>query len=111
MPNKTTLNEKLELLIDGVWRQGSTGVTEDVINPATEEVIGILPHASTEDMDEALDAAEKAFIEWRNTSAWKRGDILKEAAKILRDRADHVAELLTLEQGKTLPESKGEVIR
>jgi succinate-semialdehyde dehydrogenase/glutarate-semialdehyde dehydrogenase len=111
MPNKTTLNEKLELLIDGVWRQGSTGVTEDVINPATEEVIGILPHASAEDMDEALNAAEKAFIEWRNTSAWKRGDILKEAAKILRDRADHVAELLTLEQGKTLPESKGEVIR
>ena len=53
--------EKLELLIDGEWRQGSEGKTEPVINPATEEVLAECPHASTADMDQALDAAEGHF--------------------------------------------------
>ena len=53
--------EKLELLINGQWRQGSEGKTEPVYNPATGEVLGQLPHASTADLDEALAASEKAY--------------------------------------------------
>jgi succinate-semialdehyde dehydrogenase/glutarate-semialdehyde dehydrogenase len=103
--------EKLELLIDGTWRQGSTGETEEVINPATEDVIGTLPHASTDDLNQALESAERAFKEWRAVSAWDRGDLLKRAADILRSRMDQVAETMTLEQGKPLPEAKGEILR
>jgi succinate-semialdehyde dehydrogenase/glutarate-semialdehyde dehydrogenase len=51
--------ETLELLINGKWRQGSGGKTEPVYNPATGEVLGELPHASTADLDEALAASEK----------------------------------------------------
>ena len=51
--------EKLELFIDGEWRQGSEGKSEDVLNPATEEVLAQCPHASIADLDQALTASGK----------------------------------------------------
>lgn len=101
--------EKLELLIDGVFRQGSEGKTEDVINPADESVLGELPHASKSDLDEALAAANRMFPLWRDTPAFKRAQILKKAAQLMRDRSDDIARILTLEQGKVYAESKVEL--
>ena len=56
--------ETLQLFIDGKWTDGTSGITENVINPATEEVLGKLPHASQADLDAALAAADRGFKVW-----------------------------------------------
>ena len=101
--------EKLELFIDGAFRQGSEGKTEDVINPADESVLAELPHASKSDLDEALAAADRMFPVWRDTPAIQRAQVLNKAAQLMRERIDSIGRTLTLEQGKTFPEAKGEV--
>ena len=102
--------EKLELLIDGEWRAGSDGKTEPVINPATEETIGDLPHASAQDLDHALAAAEKAFPVWRDTAPYDRGKIMQKAAALMRERSKEIAETLVLEEGKVFAEAHIEVM-
>ncbi len=101
--------EKLELLVDGDWRQGSDGITEDVINPATEKVLGQLPHASSSDLDQALFAADRAFKSWRKANPHQRAKLLKRVAALIRENAEHIARVMTLEQGKTLAEARTEV--
>lgn len=97
------------LHIGGQWRAASTGKTIDVVNPATEEVIGKLAHASMADLDEALDHAAQGFTVWRKTSAYERAKLLRKAADLLRDRAENIARLLTMEQGKPLAEARAEI--
>ncbi|MDC0969851.1 NAD-dependent succinate-semialdehyde dehydrogenase, partial [Alphaproteobacteria bacterium] len=82
----------------------------EIINPATEEVIGKVSHARKEDLDIALNAAEKAFNSWKNVSAYERSKILRKAADIVRSKADEIATLMTLEQGKPLVEAKMETM-
>ncbi len=101
--------EKLELLINGQFRQGSEGKNEPVYNPATGEVLGALPHASKADLDEALVASEKAYKIWRGETALSRQKTLEKACRILEDRFDEVAENLTKEMGKPLAEAKLEL--
>ncbi|WP_340588708.1 NAD-dependent succinate-semialdehyde dehydrogenase [Erythrobacter alti] len=101
---------ELHLLIDGEPVSGGGRQTEEVINPATEEVLGTLPHASGDDLDRALEAAQRGFHEWRKTSADKRASILTKAAALLRERADAIGEMLTREQGKPLAEGRGEAM-
>ena len=101
--------EKLELFIDGAFRQGSGGKTEDVINPADESVLGELPHASKSDLDEALAAADRMFPIWRDTPAIQRAQVLNKTAQLIRERIEPIGRTLTMEQGKTLPEAKAEV--
>lgn len=98
------------LHIAGEWRQARSGRTIPVLNPATEEVIGQVAHAGTDDLDEALEAAEAGFAIWRKVSAFERSKLMRKAADIFRSRADEVAKLMTLEQGKPLPEAKMEVL-
>jgi succinate-semialdehyde dehydrogenase / glutarate-semialdehyde dehydrogenase len=81
-----------------------------VVNPATGEKIGTIPHAATSDLDRALAAADKGFKVWRKVSAFDRSKVMRKAADILRERADKIATLLTMEQGKPLAEAKGEVL-
>ncbi len=102
--------EKLELLIDGEWRPGSDGKTEPVINPATEETIAELPHASPQDLDHALAAAEKAFPVWRDTAPYDRGKVMQKAAALMRERSKEIAETLVLEEGKVFAEAHIEVL-
>ena len=98
--------EELAMYIDGEWCQGGDGAGEDVINPATEEILARLPHASIADLDRALAAASKGFAQWRATSAYDRGGILYKAGDLIRQRADAIARTLTLEQGKGLAEGE-----
>tara|TARA_B100001029_G_scaffold63719_1_gene51575 strand:- start:161 stop:1603 length:1443 start_codon:yes stop_codon:yes gene_type:complete len=98
------------LYINGKWRPAASGETLDVINPATEEIIGNVARAGKADLDEALEAADKAFIKWKTTSAFERYHILRKAAELMRKRADIIAEIMTIEQGKPLAESKGETL-
>ncbi|MEE9266210.1 MAG: aldehyde dehydrogenase family protein, partial [Gammaproteobacteria bacterium] len=102
--------EELAMYIDGKWCQGSDGAGEDVINPATEETLARLPHASAADLDRALAAAARGFAQWRATSAYDRGAILYKAGDLIRERADTIARVLTLEQGKALAEARMEVL-
>jgi succinate-semialdehyde dehydrogenase/glutarate-semialdehyde dehydrogenase len=100
--------EKLEMYIAGAWCAGSEGAAEDVINPATEEAIGRVPHASIADLDRALAAAGKAFAAWSQMPAVERGAILEKAAQLMRERLEAIATTLTLEQGKPIAESRAE---
>ncbi|MCI3278142.1 NAD-dependent succinate-semialdehyde dehydrogenase [Streptomyces cylindrosporus] len=101
----------VRMYIAGEWCQGGTGRTAPIVNPATEEVIGQVPLATTADLDRALEAAEKGFRTWRNTSVAKRTQILHAAADLLTERAAEVGRIMTLEQGKPLAESTGEARR
>src|ERR1700760_4366779 len=100
----------VSLFIDGAWGPAAAGRTIDVVNPATGEKIGTIPHAATSDLDRALEAADKGFRTWRKVSAFDRSKVMRKAADILRERADRIATLMTMEQGKPLPEAKMEVM-
>jgi alpha-ketoglutaric semialdehyde dehydrogenase len=82
----------------------------EVRNPAdTREVVGTVPNMDARDVYAAFDAAERSWADWRDTSPVGRGRILLRAAAILRERRDDLSRTLTLEMGKTLAESAGEV--
>ncbi|MBI3699685.1 MAG: NAD-dependent succinate-semialdehyde dehydrogenase [Afipia sp.] len=83
--------------------------TEPVFNPADDTVLGNLPHATTQDLDRALDAASRAFDKWRWTSPLERSRILRRVAELIRERANVIARDLTRDQGKPLSESVNEV--
>ncbi len=100
---------KLNLLIDGQWTEGRSGHKEPVINPATEEVIGEVPFASAEDLNEALAASQKGFRAWSATPAIKRQAIMNRAADLMKERRDAMARILTMEMGKPLAEAYGEL--
>lgn len=100
----------VQLFIDGVWRDGGAGRTA-VIDPATEAPTGEVWLADEADIDAALAAAAAARQPWRDTPAGERGAILSRAAALIEQRIDEIAQALTLEQGKTLAESRGELTR
>lgn len=99
-----------QLLINGEWRNAQNGRTIDVFNPATGEVIGKVAHAEKVDLDAALDAAAKGFKIWSASSPFDRSKLMRRAADLLRERADAIAPILTLEQGKPVAEAKGEIL-
>lgn len=98
------------LFINGKWRPSHSGRTIDVLNPATEEVIGTVAHADKSDLDEALAAAAAGFKVWRATPPADRSKIMRKAAQLLRERIGRISNVLTMEQGKPLAEAKGEAL-
>jgi succinate-semialdehyde dehydrogenase/glutarate-semialdehyde dehydrogenase len=100
----------VKLFVNGMWRTGRAGEVP-VIDPATEQADGSATLASGDDLDEAVSAAAAARNAWAATAAFERGAILKRAADLLRERTQEIARALTLEQGKTLAESAGELGR
>jgi succinate-semialdehyde dehydrogenase / glutarate-semialdehyde dehydrogenase len=99
------------LLINGSSRAGSTGDWVPVLNPATEETIGRVAYASSEDLSETIAAASRGLREWQSVAAWERGRRLKKAADFLRADVETAALTLTREQGKPLAEARDEVER
>ncbi len=100
----------LHLYIDGQFINADGRREQDVLNPATGAVIGKLPHASTEDLDHALSAAARAFERWKKTSPLERSKVLRKVAELARERAQDIGHGMTLDQGKPLAESVGEVM-
>jgi succinate-semialdehyde dehydrogenase/glutarate-semialdehyde dehydrogenase len=96
-------------LINGEWVQADSGKTIDVINPATGLKIGTVPKAGGAETRRAIEAAQEAFKSFRKTSALERSKLLRKLHDAIMDNQDVLAELLTLEQGKSLTESRGEV--
>ncbi|MDC0530074.1 NAD-dependent succinate-semialdehyde dehydrogenase [Pelagibacteraceae bacterium] len=101
--------EKYGQFIDGKWQKSSSGETYDVINPATEEVIGKASKANSEDIQKALKSAEKGLKIWRNTSPWERSKIIRKISELMKQRVDVLSKWLTLEVGKPLTEGPGEI--
>lgn len=101
---------KAQLFIGGAWRDGGEGGSLPILNPASEVQIGQVGVATRKDLQDALDAAERGFHTWRATNAYDRGRIMRKAVEIIRARADAIARIMTLEQGKPVAEAKGEVL-
>ena len=99
----------LHLYIDGEWRK--TAHDLPVLNPATEEEIGRLPHAERRDLDDALDAAENGFRVWSQAPPVTRANVLLKAAALMRERQEEIATAITAEHGKPLTQARMEVIR
>ncbi|MBN9475615.1 MAG: NAD-dependent succinate-semialdehyde dehydrogenase [Bordetella sp. SCN 67-23] len=102
--------QDLALYIDGEFIQGGDRREQDVVNPATGEVLGKLPHASRADLDRALAAAQRAFESWKKTSPLERSRILRKVAELARERAQQIGHNLTLDQGKPLAEAVAEIM-
>ncbi len=100
---------ELKLFINGSWRTGEGRDEHAVINPATGAAIAALPLATPADLDEALAASAHGFATWSKTDVEARGAILHKVASLIRERTEHIATLLTTEQGKPLVEARGEV--
>ncbi|MCW2534743.1 MAG: methylmalonate-semialdehyde dehydrogenase [Modestobacter sp.] len=97
--------------IDGALREGTSGRTADVTDPATGEVTGQVALASTEEVDAAVAAATAAFPRWRDTSLTKRSAVLFTFRELLNERKPELAEIITAEHGKVLDDALGEVSR
>ncbi len=100
---------KFGQFIDGKWQQSQNNETYNVINPATEEVIGKASKAGEEDVNKALRSAEKGLEVWKNTPPWQRAKIIRKIADLMREKTDVLAKWMTLEVGKPLAEAAGEV--
>lgn len=98
------------LFIDGAWCAGSGGRTLPVLNPATGEQIATVARAEIADLDRALAAADKGFKAWRKVSPFERYKVMRRAADLMRERAEGIARLMTMEQGKPLAEAKLELL-
>ena len=99
--------EARKLLIGGEWRDAQGGQTLEVVNPATEEVIASVPSASAEDVDAAVSAARTALNgPWGRMSARERGRLVWKLGERLTERADEIARLETLHNGKPIFESR-----
>jgi succinate-semialdehyde dehydrogenase/glutarate-semialdehyde dehydrogenase len=99
----------LHLYINGEWRKTANDLP--VLNPATEEEIGRLPHAEKSDLDDALEAAASGFKIWSKVAPSERANVLIKAATIMRDRQEEIATAITAEHGKPLNQARLEVIR
>ena len=105
-----TYDADLQLFINGAWRSGEGRDERPVYNPATAGTIAELPVATIADLDEALAAAERGWPVWRAKTPDERATLMRKAAGIIRERVEHIATLLTLEQGKPIAEARGEVL-
>jgi succinate-semialdehyde dehydrogenase / glutarate-semialdehyde dehydrogenase len=102
-------NVPTDLWIGGKWKKSSDGARFDVIDPATERKIADVASASVEDAKAALDAAQAAFGPWAAKKPRERGEILRKAYELIMRDAERLAKLITIENGKALSDSRGEV--
>lgn len=107
--NPLDLYPELQLFIAGEWISKGDRKSEDVLNPATGEVLGQLPHATEADLDRALAAAEAGFKVWREKLPEERSTVLRKAANLMRERAEQITTVATLESGKPILQSRMEL--
>ena len=101
--------KRYQMYIEGKWVDSDTGKCFEVKDPATEEVVGTLPDAGAPETRKAIEAAHKAFPAWAATPAKVRGEYLMKVRDLMLQRAEHLARTITAENGKPVPEAKGEV--
>jgi len=101
----------LENYIDGEWVKSDSVDLLDVRNPATDEVIAKVPISTTKEVNQAVEAAQYAFREWRETPPYTRARYMFELKNIMEDRFEDLAQILVREHGKIIDEARGEVRR
>ena len=101
---------ELCMIIDGERIAAGTRRTHTVVNPATGDTLGELPLADPADLDRALEAAQRGFRRWRDSTPQERAQVLTGAARLMAERADDLARIATLEQGKPFAEARIEVM-
>jgi malonate-semialdehyde dehydrogenase (acetylating)/methylmalonate-semialdehyde dehydrogenase len=101
----------LRNFIGGTWLDSRTTRVDDVPNPATGDLLARVPYADAEEVRAAVAAAERAFPEWRATPVVERARVMFRYSRLLEERFDALARLVTEEHGKTLEEAQGEVRR
>jgi succinate-semialdehyde dehydrogenase/glutarate-semialdehyde dehydrogenase len=102
-------NVPTDLWIGGKWRKASDGGRFDVTDPATEKTIASVASATVDDAIAAVDAAQAAFEGWAGRKPRERAEILRKAYELIMRDAERFAKLITLENGKALTDSRGEV--
>jgi succinate-semialdehyde dehydrogenase / glutarate-semialdehyde dehydrogenase len=102
-------NVPTDLWIGGKWRKSSDGGRFDVLDPATENKIASVASATVEDAKAAVDAASNAFPGWAAKKPRERGEILRKSFELIMRDAERLAKLITIENGKALSDSRGEV--
>src|ERR1700752_662099 len=102
-------NVPTDLWIGGKWKKSSDGARFDVIDPASEQKIASVRSASVDDAKAAIDAAQAAFEPWAARKPRERGEILRKAYDLIMRDAERLAKLITIENGKGLSDSRGEV--
>ena len=101
----------VKLLINGEWVESRSTEWRDVVNPATQEVLARVPFATVAEVDAAVAAAKEAFKTWRNTPSGTRARIMLKFQGLIREHSKRIAQILTAEQGKTLPDAEGDIFR
>ncbi|WP_419908858.1 NAD-dependent succinate-semialdehyde dehydrogenase [Hoeflea sp.] len=109
MPHELPAFLKTECLVGGAWVRSNTGGTVAVTDPATGETLAHVPRMARADVVEAIAAADAAFPKWKALTAAARANVLDAWAAKMRENANDLARLLTLEQGKAIAESRAEV--
>lgn len=103
--------KKAQLLIQGKFVESTTEHWQDIINPATQEVIGQVPFATPEEVNAAIASAQQAFESWSSTPIQARMRIMLKFQDLIRQNAKDIARVLTAEQGKTLADAEGDIQR
>ncbi len=101
--------EKFGQFINGKWQKSLGNETYDVINPATEELIGKASKANFEDIQLALKSASSGLKIWKNTTPWERSKVIRKISELIKKRSEKLSKWLTLEVGKPINESLNEV--
>ena len=104
-----TGTQEFKNFIEGEWVDAAGGETFESVSPANGEPIGTFPRSTAEDVDRAVESAKAAYDEWRLVPAPKRGEILFRFGQLLTEQKDEIAQLMTREMGKVLPEAGGDV--
>jgi len=99
-----------QAFIDGQWVTAESGETQAVYNPATGELVGTVAKCGTIETRRAIEAAQKAFLDWRSRSAKARANLLRRWFELMMEHRDDLAAILTAEMGKPLAEAKGEIV-
>ena len=107
----TASTPRIPLLIDGEFIQSATGHWQEVVNPATQQVLAQVPMATMDEVNAAVAAAKEAFKSWRKTPIGTRARIFLKYQQLIRENMPELAALLSAEQGKTLPDAEGDVFR
>ena len=102
---------RIPLLINGKMVQSTSTQWLDVLNPASQEVVAQVPMATRAEVDEAIENADTAFQSWKKVPLGNRMRIMLKLQQLIRDNSGKLAEMITLEHGKTLPDAEGEVAR
>ncbi|MES2350759.1 MAG: CoA-acylating methylmalonate-semialdehyde dehydrogenase [Pseudomonadota bacterium] len=101
----------VKLLINGRFVDSESDQWQDVINPATQQVLARVPHATSAEIDAAVASAKAAFVSWRKTPIGARARIFLKYQQLIRENMQELAALLTAEQGKTLADAEGDIFR